>query len=83
MYYCKDGCLYVKDGDKFVNVQVTAVNKVVEVKELGAITVNRGETVDVIDDAIPLSMDEVKAKFHLDEEHPILFAKTKRLKKKD
>lgn len=81
MYLEKDGNLYVKEGDAFRNVQVTAEEKVVTVRELKSITVKPGKLVKSLDGANPLTMDEVKRKFHLDGDHPIAFAKTETKKK--
>jgi hypothetical protein len=82
MYLERNGCLYIEEKGKYTNVQITAKNRVVTVSELESITVTPGETVTSLRGAVPMTMDEIKSKFHLDEDHPIKFAKSKKDKDK-
>jgi hypothetical protein len=76
MYYIKDNAVYIKNGDSFQNVKITANEKVITVHELESITVSPGVVVKTLDNAFPATLDEVKGKFHLDGEHPIEFDKS-------
>ncbi|MBP7319518.1 MAG: hypothetical protein KA953_00485 [Lachnospiraceae bacterium] len=73
MYYIKDNAVYIKNGDSFQNVKITAKEKIITVHELESITVTPGAITKTLDNAFPATLDEVKGKFHLDGEHPIEF----------
>lgn len=76
MYYVVNGSVYAERDGKFVNVEITGKDKVVEIRELESVTVTDGDIVlDSVGDAIPCSISTIIAKFNISEKNPVLFAK--------
>lgn len=76
MYYVVDGSVYAERDGKFVNVEITGKDKVIEVRELESITVTDGDIVlDSVGDAVPHTLNTIIAKFNISERNPVPFAK--------
>lgn len=72
-FYLSDNKLYVKDGDIYRNVGISAKDKVVTTRKLESTTVVIGEvTLPKLKNALPVSMSEAIAKFAISEMHPLL-----------
>lgn len=85
MYYVVDGSVYAERDGKFVNVEITGKDRVVEIRELESITVTDGDIVlDSVGDAIPCTLNTIVAKFNVSEKNPVPFveapAETKKKK---
>lgn len=75
MYYISDGKVYVKKGNVFQNVSITAKDKVITKRELESVTVVHGTvTAETLENPSVLTLEEIIKKFNLSEEHPIPFA---------
>lgn len=80
MYYIKDGMVFEPCEKGFVEVSITAKNKVITTTELESITVTPSSHVETsMYGASMATIDEVMAKFALSEDNPI---KAKGVKKK-
>lgn len=75
MYYIADGKAYADAGKgKVKGIDVTAKDKVVEVRELESVTVSAvGGARALPEGAVPCTLDEVVARFHVSESNPLLF----------
>lgn len=76
MYYIADGKAYADAGKgKVKGIDVTAKDKVVEVRELESVTVTAvGGARNLPAGAVGCSLDELVAKFHVSESNPLLFS---------
>lgn len=76
-YIGKDG-VYEKVDGGYRNVAIMAKDKVIEVRELESITVERdGELMKNIEDETPYSLEMLIKKFNISENNPIPYAKGK------
>lgn len=83
MFYVADGRVYVQEGDHFRNVGFTAKDKVITRRELESTEVVMGTVVvDALNDPVPLTREEVIAKFNLSENNPIPLIEEKKTRKK-
>lgn len=83
MFYVADGKVYVQEGDRFRNVGFTAKDKVITRRELESTEVVMGTVVvDALNDPLPLTREEVIAKFNLSESNPIPMIEEKKTRKK-
>ena len=80
MYYIAEGKAYVDDVDgKVKGIEVTAKDKVTEVRELESVTVTTvGSARTLPAGAASYTLDEIVAKFHVSETNPLLFGSTKK-----
>lgn len=76
MYFVVDGSVYAEREDgKFVNIEVTAKDKVTITRELESVTVTEGDVViDSVEGAIPCTLATIIAKFNVSEQNPVPFA---------
>ena len=64
MYWLKDNAVYVSEGTHFRNVSIAMTGK--------SLTVKPGKmTRKALPGAVPVTLDELKCKFHLDADNPI------------
>ena len=83
MFYVADGKVYIPESGRFRNVGFTAKDKVVTRRELESSEVILGTVVvDTLHDPIPLTREEVIAKFNLSEDNPIPLIEEKKSRKK-
>ena len=74
MYFIEDGAVYVWDEslNAYVNIGITAKNKVRVVKELESISVVRGTAKKKeLQSTIPYTLEEIIVKFGVTEENPL------------
>lgn len=73
MYYIdKENRVFQETENGFVEVSITAKNKVIVTKELESITVTPSDHIEAsLDGASRATIDEVMARFNLSEENPI------------
>lgn len=72
MYFIKDGMVFQKTEKGFVELSISAKNKVVVLPELESITIKESEHVEAsLDGASAASFEEVAARFGLSEDNPI------------
>lgn len=79
MFYTSNGNIYTKAADgKVYPVDITAKEKVVEYRTLASITAKpHEETVELPEDAMPATLDEIRCRFVLSEDHPLTFDSAK------
>lgn len=64
MLWLKDNAVYVSEGTHFRNVGICVTDK--------SFTVKSGkQTRKALPGAVPVTLDELKCKFHLDKDNPI------------
>lgn len=72
MYFIKDGMVFQKTEKGFVELSITAKNKVIVTPELESITIEESEHVEAsLEGASPATFKEVIARFGLSEDNPI------------
>lgn len=72
MFYLSDGHIYIEENGKYRNVGFTAKDKVITRVELESTEMVMGDVVvELIDNSIPLTRDEIILKFGLSEKNPI------------
>lgn len=79
MYYISGNKVYVKDGNAYRQVAITAKDKVVETRELESVTVTPSDTtVKKLSGATAATLDEVIKRFHISEDNPVKVASSKK-----
>lgn len=72
MYFIKDGMVFQETDRGFVELSITAKNKVIVTPELESITIEESEHVEAsLEGASTATFEEVIARFGLSEENPI------------
>lgn len=79
MFYVVDDKVYILKDGKYHNVGFTAKDKVITQRELESTEVVMGtQVLDALNSAVPMTREEVIAKFHLSESNPIPVVETEK-----